>query len=228
MKYTTIFTPLIIFLLSGFEVKAQFDVLGDYNKLVLDNWTGEYVETGGFKVKGSLYLYGKSVPGEIKIEGGSDINNANLFYDLYNQEVGLVVDNKFVGVDSKIESFKLGIPDAFGKGELLFKPTANFTSPKRIKGYFNVVAENTGKYAFLRRFVANIAPDPHNQMASELRIFQQNIEYYIYNFKDKSLRKVQLRAKDITKAIPEAASLANLKSFDLTTSAGVANLIQSL
>lgn len=219
-----------IFLLGAMlwnDASAQLDQIGEYNKLLMQNWSGKYFQIGNYKVKGSPYLYGESVPGELILEDDTESKHSNMYYDLYNQEVGVNVDNTFVKLDKDISEFRFAVPKKYGSGQLVFRKVSQYNEPK-LKGYFNVLADNKGKYAFLRYFSVALMSDASDMMNKDLKVFQQNYDYYIYNYKDHSIKKVRLRNKDIVRAIEEAQTLPDLKSYDLTTTEGVSKLIQKL
>lgn len=224
LLYCSVFLAGILF---GDQATAQLDQIGEYNKLLMQNWSGKYFQIGNYKVKGSPYLYGESVPGELVLEDDTESKHSNMYYDLYNQEVGVNIDNTFVKLDKDISEFRFAVPKKYGSGQLVFKRVGLYNEHK-LKGYFNVLADNQGKYAFLRYFSVALMSDASDMMNKDLKVFQQNYDYYIYNYKDKSLKKVKLRSKDITRVIEEAKSLSNLKTYDLTTTEGVSKLIQKL
>lgn len=207
----------------SYTVHAQFDQIAQYNKILMQNWAGQYIRIGAYKVKGSPYLYGVSMPGEIMVNGESQYKKLEIFYNIYEQKAGISNNGEFVDVDKGISSFILSVPSKFGSGVLKFDEVAYFNAGK-MKGYFNVLAEKQGRYSFLRYFSANLVPDPDNMMDKDIRVFNQNVDYYLYNAQTKKLKKVKLRSKDIEAFIPEAKG----KGFDLSTINGITSLISAL
>ena len=202
---------------------AQFDQIAQYNKILMQNWAGQYIRIGAYKVKGSPYLYGTSMPGEIMVAGENQYKKLDILYNIYEQKAGISTNGEFVDVDKGITSFLLTVPQKFGSGVLKFDEVGYF-NPGKLKGYFNVLAEKQGKYSFLRYFSANLRPDPDNMMDKDVRVFDQNVDYYLYNAQTKKLKKVKLRSKDIEAFIPEAKG----KGFDLSTISGITSLINAL
>lgn len=207
----------------SFTVNAQFGQIAQYNKIIMQNWAGQYIRIGAYKVKGSPYLFGESMPGEIMVNGESQFKKIEIFYNIYEQKAGISNNGEFVDVDKGISSFMLNVPSKFGTGVLKFDEVAYFNAGK-MKGYFNVLAEKQGKYSFLRYFSAKLIPDPDNMMDKDVRVFDQNVDYYLYNAQTKSLKKVKLRSKDIEAFIPEAKG----KGYDLSTVNGITSLVNAL
>lgn len=210
-------------LLFSIKAQAQFEQIAQYNKVLMQNWAGTYIRIGAYKVKGSPYLYGEAIPGEIMVAGENSYKKLEILYNLFEQKAGVSTNNEFTEVDKGISSFLLTVPQKFGTGVLKFDAVDYFNAGK-MKGFFNVLAEKEGRYAFLRYFSVKLIPDPANVMDKDVRFFDQNVEYYLYNAQTKKLKKVKLRTKDIEAFIPEAKG----KGYDLSTVQGISNLVNAL
>ena len=209
---------LFIFFFINAQANAQFDIIGTYNKQVLQNWSGTYTRIGQYKVKGSGYFLGESFSGKIKFEGMDLMQSKNLYYDLYNQVVLIQQNNDLISVDQVIENFSVVLPEKFGGGSKQFKNTKFFGITK-LKGYFEVLEEGP-KAVFLKFYNIRVAPDPSNMYDKEAKLFEQYQEYYIFNPETKTLDNVKLKAKEINKAILalklKDEDLIDLKSFDFS------------
>jgi len=175
---------------------AQVDPVGQFNRHILENWNGEYIRIGQYKVRGTPYFFGESFPGTITFKGGVK-SNAKILYDLYNQKAGADVKNSILESDVPLEEFSISLPAKFGGNTLLFKSTEAYGNTS-LKSYFNVL-EDGAKASLLKIFKIKLVSDPSNMMDKEQKIFEQYYEYYLYNKTTKELNKIKLKEKDIAK-----------------------------
>ena len=180
----------IVILLFGDVSFAQVDPVGQFNKHIVENWKGDYIRIGQYRVKGTPYLFGESFPGTLTYKGGikSDIK---ILYDLYNQKAGADVKNSILESDLVLEEFSISLPTKFGGNTLFFKNTELFGNTS-LKNYFNVLADGS-KASLLKIFKIKLVSDPSNMMDKEQKIFEQYYEYYLYNKAGKKLSKIKKR-----------------------------------
>src|SRR5688572_8918327 len=97
MKTSTILKFIFIVFVSVLnmpDASSQPDPVADFNKQIVQNWIGEYVRIGQYRVKGSPYLLGESFPGSITYKGGKSVTDKNILYDLYHQKAGVDVNHQ--------------------------------------------------------------------------------------------------------------------------------------
>lgn len=177
---------------------AQPNTLGEFNKFIAQNWSGEYLRIGQYKVRGTPFLFGESFQGTIKYQGGVK-SDTKILYDLYNQKAGAEFKNGILQSDKEVEEFSISLPDKYG-GNVLFFRNSQLYGKNAVNGYLNVL-EDGAKFSFLKVFQIKLVPDPSNMMDKEIKLFEQYSEYYIYNKATKELRKIKLREKNIKKEL---------------------------
>lgn len=190
---------LVVFYLISIDVNAQFDIVGMYNKQVLQNWSGTYSRIGPYKVKGSGYFLGEALSGIVKFKDRDLMQSKKLYYDLYNQEIVFQQGEDLLKVDDLLEELTVTLSEKYGGKSMRFKNTVLYDTDK-LKGYFEVLEEGS-KASFLKMYKINIAPDPGNMLDREAKLFEQYSEYYIFNAATKSLENVKLKTKEIKNAL---------------------------
>jgi len=205
---------------------AQVDPVGQFNKHIVENWKGEYIRIGQYRVKGTPYLFGESFPGTLTYKGGIK-SDTKILYDLYNQKAGADVKNSILESDLLLEEFSISLPAKFGGNTLLFKNTELFGNSS-LKNYFNVL-EDGSKVSLLKIFKIKLVSDPSNMMDKEVKIFEQYYEYYLYNKTIKGLSKIKLKEKDIAKQLGDQEFVKGFVSkgdLDVSKEVDVIKLIQ--
>lgn len=207
---------------------AQPNPLGEYNKYIAQNWAGEYLRIGQYKVKGSPFLYGESFTGTVTYQGGAK-SDTKVLYDLYNQKAGAEYKNGILESDKEVEGFSISLPAKYGGGSLVFK-NAGLYGPSSVKGYLNVL-EDGSKFSFFKMFQIKLVPDPSNMMDKELRLFEQYNEYYVYSKATKDLKKIKLREKDIKKELGDEEFVKDFitkNSLNVSQEVDMIKLIQGI
>jgi len=225
MKKTSgILLALLAFIFN--ESLAQTNTVGEFNKFIAQNWAGDYIRIGQYKVKGSPYLLGESFPGTLTFKGGAK-SDTKILYDLYNQKVGADVKNNILQSDQAVEEFSISLPAKFGGTSLSFKSTDLYGNSS-LKNYFNVL-EDGAKFSLLKLFKIKLASDPTNMLDKEIKLFEQYYEYYLYNKATKGLNKIRLREKDIAKQLGDESFVKGFtgnEAFDISNEGDVIKLIQ--
>ena len=220
---------LIIFLGLGISVVAQPDPLGVFNKHVIEKWTEEYIHISQYLVKGSPYLLGESFNGEFTVASGKKGTANPIFYDVYNQKVGIDVNKQFVKPDEEVVSFSIELPERYGADKLDFINASTLPNAG-IKGFLNLISSGNN-FLLLKQFKSRLIPDPQNMYSKDIRIFEQYYDYFIYNKKSSSIEKIRLKEKDILAAVkgfdPDSIAEAQ-KNNDLSTLQGVKKFILML
>lgn len=189
---------LILLFSSSITSFSQTNSVGEFNKFIAQNWAGDYVRIGQYKVKGTPYLLGESFPGTITYRGGTKAD-AKILYDLYTQKAGEDVRNTIAEATQPVEQFTILLPEKFGEEKLLFQSSDMFGN-ESLKVYFNVL-EDGSKASLLKVFKIKLVSDPVNMMDKEQKLFEQYYEYYLYNKTTKELAKIKLKAKDFSKQL---------------------------
>ena len=205
---------------------AQTNTVGEFNKFIAQNWAGDYIRIGQYKVKGTPYLLGESFPGTLTFKGGVK-SDTKILYDLYNQRVGADVKNSILQSDQEVDEFSISLPAKFGGNTLLFKSTGSYGNTS-LKNYFNVL-EDGSKASFLKLFKIKLIADPSNMMDKEQKVFEQYYEYYLYNKATKELSKIKLKEKDISKQLGDedfVKAFISKGSLDVSNELDVIKLIQ--
>lgn len=208
---------------------SQPNTLGEFNKFIAQNWSGEYYRLGQYKVKGTPFFLGQSFEGTMVNKDGTK-NKAKILYDLHNQEAGLDGGSKILESNHGAPTeFTLVIPSDLSKETLVFKHADAFPKAGG-KRYFNVL-EDGAKFALLKEFKIRTVPDPSNMLDKELRLFEQYFEYYLYNKTSGQLTKIKLREKDVKKAIGDDKFMkeytATVKT-NFSKESDVANLVAAI
>jgi hypothetical protein len=218
---------LIVFLVFFNGSFAQTNTVGEFNRFIAQNWSGEYIRIGQYKVRGTPYLLGESFPGTLTYKGGVK-SDAKILYDLYNQKAGADVKNNILESDQALEEFSISLPAKFGGNTLLFKSTEAYGNTS-LKNYFNVLEDGT-KVSLLKIFRIKLVSDPSNMMDKEQKIFEQYYEYYLYNKTSKELNKIKLKEKDIAKQLGDDFFLKDLiekGDLDISKEVDAIKLIQA-
>lgn len=210
-------------------LSAQLDQAGMYNRIMLENWNGQYQRVGAYKVKGTVFLFGQSLNTSYKFSGDSLPLNGKFLYNMFEQKAGPELNGEIVLYDKPIERFTVEVPEKFGGNKLTFK-LDTYGLSKKTSLYFNVLEEGLN-YHFVKVFKTKVAMDPTNMYDKELRLFENYFEFYIYNAKSKILKKVKLNSKSILDALADTPD-AERKATDLNVSFSnelrVAGFIQTL
>ncbi len=218
----------VLFFISH-SVFAQFDIIGEYNKTLMQNWSGTYTRVGQYKVKGSFYFLGKALAGSVKYRGVDVRQNGGILYDLYKQEVGFNHGGELLLMDSLIEDFTVTLSDKFAGLTMAFKNAIFYGTNN--KGYFEVLEDGTN-LGFFKKYEIRVAPDPGNMYDKEARIFEQYYEYYVFNYKSKTLEKVKLRSKDFSKALGslnlKEANTVNINSYNFSKESEAKSFIKKI
>ena len=223
MKNRYIFLGLVLMANISF---SQINTVGEFNKFIVQNWQGDYIRIGQWKVKGTPYLLGESFPGTLTYKGGVK-SDTKILYDLYNQKVGADVKNSILESDQVLEEFIITLPEKFGGNTLLFRNTDSYGT-NTLKNYFNIL-EDGAKFSFLKLFRIKLISDPSNMMDKEQKVFEQYYEYYLYNKISKDLPKIKLKEKDIAKQLGDeefVKSFITKGDLDVSQEADVIKLIQ--
>jgi hypothetical protein len=205
---------------------SQTNTVGEFNRFIAQNWSGDYIRIGQYKVKGTPYLLGESFPGTLTYKGGAK-SDTKILYDLYNQRAGADVKNSILESEQPVEEFSISLPAKFGGNTLLFKSSESYGNTT-LKNYFNVLADGS-KASFLKIFKIKLISDPTNMMDKEQKVFEQYYEYYLYNKATKELGKIKLKEKDIVKQLGDeefVKSLISKGSLDVSNEIDVIKLIQ--
>ncbi len=230
MKKNINISCLTFFCIICVNVNAQFDIIGTYNKQVLQNWSGTYSRIGPFKVRGSGYFLGEALSGVVKIKDRDMMQSKKLFYDLYNQEIVFQQGEDLLKVDGVLEEFTLTLPETYGGNTMQFK-NAVFYKTENMKGYFEVLEEGPNA-SFLKMYKINIAPDPGNMRDRDAKLFEQYSEYYIFNAGTKNLVQVKLKSKEIKKAFISSGlnknSSINPDSYNLSNEKDVIGFFKQI
>jgi hypothetical protein len=204
----------LFFILVSMSAHAQLDPVRDFNKHVIENWTGEAIRVSQYMVKGSPYFLGEAFPGTINYKGGRVVQD-KLMFDLYLQKAGPEMNGGIFESTDPVEQFSLMLPAQFGGNSLLFKSSTFYKGAH--SGFYNVLMEGDA-ISFLKHFKTKLSPDPKNTLAKEQKVFEQYYEYYLYTARDSSLHKVKLREKDLLKVInndPRAIEYIKAQNLDL-------------
>jgi hypothetical protein len=204
----------LISIFCSLYAKAQIDPIRDFNKHVIENWTGEAIRISQYMVKGSPYFLGEAFTGSIRYKGGRVVND-KLLYDLYLQKAGPEMNGGIFESTDPVEQFTLKLPLSMGGNSLLFKNSLLYKGASA--GFFNVLAEGAG-LSLIKHFKTKLSPDPKNTLAKEQKIFEQYYEYYLYDFRDSSLHKAKLREKDLLKLMqndPRVIEYIKVQDLDL-------------
>ena len=219
------FLSISCFLFSTFLSFSQVDPLGDFNRHVVANWAGEYVRIAQYRVKGTPYLYGESLPGSINYKGGKVFKDSKILYDLYNQKAGLEEKNEIFEADEMVEEFTIVIPEKYGSQQLLFRNSSFYGGEN--KGFFNIVVDGE-KISLLKSYKIKLSTDPANPMDKDIKIFDQYFEYYLFSKTDKKIAKIKLKEKDVVNFIKDESFVKkqiNEQNLDLTKESGLKKLI---
>jgi len=205
---------------------SQTNTVGEFNRFIAQNWTGDYIRIGQYKVKGTPYLLGESFPGTLTYKGGSK-SDTKILYDLYNQRAGADVKNSILESEQAVDEFSISLPAKFGGNTLLFKSAESYGNAS-LKSYFNVL-EDGSMTSLLKVFKIKLISDPSNMMDKEQKVFEQYYEYYLYNKSTKELSKIKLKEKDIAKQLGDeefVKSFIAKGSLDVSNEVDVIKLIQ--
>jgi len=207
---------------------SQVDPVGDFNRHLVANWKGDYIRLGQYRVKGTPYLFGESLPGQIVYKGNKSFKNVNILYDQNKKKAGMDVKNDIYEVSEAIEEFSITTPKDYGGQVLVFKNAADYSNGK-VKGYLNVLADGN-KVAFLKSYNIRLAQDQTDLMDKNKRIIDQYSEYYIYNKAAKTLTKIKLKEKDLLKSLnddKQAKNFISLQGLDASNETDVVMLVDS-
>lgn len=195
MKKNMLFALVVLTTNSAF---AQVDPVGSFNKHIVEQWTGDYIRVGNYKVKGSPYFLGEPFPGTLTYTDGKSAKSQQVLYDLHNQKVGFKQGNDALEALNAVESFSITLPDKYGNKNMLFRNGATYGDKDNV--YYNVL-EDGDKFAFLKQYKTKLVADSRNTLDKDAKMFEQVYDYFIYNKGTKTLHKIKLREKDLLKEL---------------------------
>lgn len=220
MKY---FLALTAFF-SAFNVSAQTDAIGAFNKHIVEKWSEDYIRISQYRVKGTVYLLGEAFSGDISYDNGTALVDSKILYDTYYQKAGPEVKGAIMVADVPVSQFVLRMPDRLGGQKLLFQDAAHFG--KDAKGFYNVLFSGE-KFSLLKQFRSKLVSDPSDPYSKDIKLLEQYYEYYVYNQASQSLKKIKLKEKDLQNAIGgQELFAARQDGLDLSKEADVVKFMK--
>ena len=217
-QFLTIFACLV----SSIAI-AQPDPIGNFNKHVIEKWSHEYIRVSQYRVKGSPYLLGEPFDGSITMKSGIKTDGKRVLYNIYEQKVGVEMNNELVAPDGEINGFSIQLPDKFGGEKMNFINAENLPKSS-VKGYLNVFIDGPNA-ALYRQYRNRLVADPAEMYSKEIRMFEQYYDYFLHNKKTGVIEKVKLREKDFV------AVLQGLKlpaDADFSSLTGIKSVLESV
>lgn len=193
---------------------AQPDPIGNFNKHVIEKWSHEYIRVSQYRVKGSPYLLGEPFDGSITMKSGIKTEGKKVLYNIYEQKVGVEMNNELVAPDGDVNSFQIQLPDKFGGEKMYFINADNLTKCP-VKGFLNVFIDGPNA-ALYRQYRNRLVADPAEMYSKEIRMFEQYYDYFLHNKKTGVIEKVRLREKDFASVLQGMKLQANTDYSSLT------------
>lgn len=196
---------------------AQSDPVGNFNKHIVEQWKGDYIRVGNYKVKGSPYFLGEPFPGTLTYTDGKSVKSQQVLFDLHNQKVGFKLGDDALEAVNAVESFSITLPDKYDNKNMIFKSGAAYGDKPNV--YYNIL-EDGSKFSFLKLYKTRLVADSRNTLDRDAKMFEQFFDYYIYNKGTKTLQKIKLREKDLLKEFendPAAKEHIAKNAVSLTT-----------
>jgi hypothetical protein len=195
-----------------FTVDPAPDPALGHNRLLREKTGGEgfFRQIGPYKVKGSPYLFGGKIKGDMfSIEAKA--YNIYLSYDTYDQNVGFFStsnpDQALVKEPGDIDSFIL-----HANPELLIHTPAKFIYGPHLgskeKVYFQEIYAGP-KYSVYKKYKSDLGIVSDNYIQSELRQFDLLVEY-VYTDSEKKMKKIKPNAFAVTKEFKKVKDLSGL------------------
>lgn len=170
----------------------------DHNRLVQNN--GTYQLISGFKVKGSQFLFGQQLGGDM-FSAAETAYNIILGYNTYNQEVEFFSSSNLsaalVKEPGTLDSFVLHADTSLG----LMKPIKfvySSTLNTKGKAYYQVVHDGQ-RFNLYKKYKSELGFDQDNYTQTDLRQFDLTYEYYYLDKETKSLKKLKPNAPALIK-----------------------------
>lgn len=179
----------------------------DHNKLIQNN--GTYQLVGGYKVKGSQFLLGQQLGGDI-FSVAETAYNIFLSYNTYNQELEFYSSGNrttaLVKAPGSLDSFILHADTSMG----ILKPLKfvyGLLLKSNTKAYYQVVHEGE-RFGLYKKYRSELGFDADNYSQPDLRQFDLTYDYYYFDKQNNTLKKLKPNASAVIKEFRDIRDLS--------------------
>lgn len=176
---------------------------------------GSFIIIGGFKVKGSPYLFGPSHKGNM-FSTEAMAYNIKLSYNTYNQELEFITtsnpDKPLVKEPGTVDSFLIQKDIANNiLGDLKFIYGSILGT--KDKAYYQEIFAGP-KFTLYKKYKSELNYVSENYIQSELREFEMQVEYYYKTADEKGLKKIKPNAYAVAKEFKNVTDLSKVVTAD--------------
>jgi hypothetical protein len=170
------------------------DAAVGYNAWALANNENSFKRIGGYKVKGTPYLFGGAYKGDVyaKNQVGKQVT---VGYDTYQQQLEVYMGSKdpIVKGFTEIDSFVLRADsNTYFKEDMFFLNAGLFDSTKN---FFIMKIYEGKRFSLYKAYHSVLGVVSENYVQSELRQFDLNVDFYYFDNAKKGLTRLKLSPK---------------------------------
>jgi hypothetical protein len=169
---------ILVVVISSFSLaKAQSlsytDPAAAYNRLLLENGAGTYIQIGNFRVHGNQYLYGGKINSQVYANHNPAPNELLTSFDTYKKELMVYESNsqKLISLFG-VDSFQFKTPN----GKEINILAAKYVDSTK-KGYYQMVLNNS-RIKLVKYYETKLVISTTNYVQSEYREFSLDYDYY--------------------------------------------------
>ena len=215
------------------DSRAWTDPALQHNRLLQEKLGDGYlIQVGNFKVKGSPFLYGEKLKGNVYSET-EKAWNIYISYNTNTQELEFYSssnpDKPLVKEPGTLDSFVI-----HANSDLMIAGNLKFVYGPLIgsndKNYYQEICGN-GDFVFYKRYISEIVIVSDNYARQDLREFQLEYEYFYYNKTTGKLKKLKRNPDAIVKEFKDQADLETVltsESFYANQEEAICNAFQVL
>jgi len=206
------------------------DPATNYNKHMVGHSERTYVQIGPHKVLGTYFLFGSNHLGNI-YSPEQKAENIHLSYNTYNQQLEFTStsnpDKPLVKEPGELDSFVLR-SDSLIENDMFFVYGSVLGSTD--KAYFQRITDPSKKEVLYKRYKSAIGV-PTNYVEADMRQFEMEISYYVYNRETKDFHRLKHNYQAIKKeygSVPNFASLVTKPEVESNPEKALRKLFNSL
>jgi hypothetical protein len=167
---------------------------------VYDN-TGKPLTSTNKEVLGSPFLNETWGKGEVRLKNGFLLKNAELQFDLYDNELHFKKDNIAYKFVDSLKEFAMEFKDGEEMQSVFFRSGYPPIEKKYTPSFYQVLAD--GKKVQLLKYVSKEIREKYNYMAPLSKEYQLSVSYYVYDAVTGTIKNIKLSKNVLIKAMPQ-------------------------
>jgi hypothetical protein len=209
---------------------ANIDAAVGYSAWALANNENSFKRVGGYKVKGTPYLFGGAYKGDVyaKKQVGTQVT---IGYDTYQQQLEVYLGSKdpIVKGFTEVDSFVLRRDSSTLFKEDMFFVNANLLDST--KKFFAMRVYEGTRFSLYKAYYSVLGVVSENYVQTELRQFDLNYDFYYRDNQKPGLVKIKLSPKFLRNEFKEwlnVSSILDLESLNRNPQTELLKIFTSL